>query len=143
MSKPETGIPGSNFSEQLKRKNLIFKADNSLKTLTGDKDLIFRALVNIISNAVRHAEKGGTVELFFHKANDKNIIKIFNSGDIISKEDGKRAFDRLYRGEFARNTSGSGLGLTISKKIVQLHGGGISIYPDENSGTIVVITIPE
>ena len=72
---------------------------------------------------------------------NKVVISLFNSGAPIPEEEINRVFDRLFRGEYARNTPGSGLGLTIARKITELHGGTIAIRSRNDYGTTVVLTM--
>ncbi|MQY77480.1 MAG: hypothetical protein GH155_07640 [Spirochaeta sp.] len=97
-----------------------------------------------MANAVRHADSEGLVRLEIDKdETDKVLIRVFNSGGAIPEEEINRVFDRLFRGEYARNTPGSGLGLTIAKKISELHGGTIAIKSRKDYGTTVLLTLRE
>ena len=101
-----------------------------------------RAVSNIMANAVRHADSEGLVRLEIDKdETNKVVISLFNSGAPIPEEEINRVFDRLFRGEYARNTPGSGLGLTIARKITELHGGTIAIRSRNDYGTTVVLTM--
>ncbi len=113
-----------------------------MQTFTADRNLIERALSNFLSNAVRHVDHGGSIELIADLINNKVSLKVLNSGEPIPAEEISKVFDRLYRGEHARNTPGSGLGLTIAKKIAELHGGEVDIVSDEKAGTSVEMVIP-
>ncbi|MBA7623014.1 Sensor histidine kinase WalK [subsurface metagenome] len=68
-------------------------------------------------------------------------FSVFNTGKGIPTKEIDKVFDRLYRGEYARKSPGSGLGLTISQKIAELHGGNVTIYSAENYGTTVQMRI--
>jgi two-component system sensor histidine kinase BaeS len=67
---------------------------------------------------------------------------VFNTGEAIPKEEIDRIFQRLYRGERSRRTPGAGLGLTISLKIAELHGGTVAVESEEGRGTAVIMTLP-
>jgi two-component system sensor histidine kinase BaeS len=67
---------------------------------------------------------------------------VFNTGEAIPKEEIERIFQRLYRGEHSRRTPGAGLGLTISLKIAELHGGTVAVESEEGRGTGVIMTLP-
>ena len=64
-----------------------------------------------------------------------------NSGQPIPSEELEKVFDRLYRGEYARSSPGSGLGLTIAKRIAELHGGVLTIGNREEGGVIVKMVV--
>jgi two-component system sensor histidine kinase BaeS len=69
-------------------------------------------------------------------------IVVGNTGTPIPAAERERVFDRLYRGEYARNTPGSGLGLTITRRIAELHGGSVRIDDWEGRGTQVIFSLP-
>ena len=106
-----------------------------------DETLLQRALSNILSNAVRHVEEGGKIFLSAAR-NETVVIRIGNTGEPIRGEELPRLYDRLYRGEKARTSPGSGLGLTIAKKIIDIHGGRIRISSIADRGTTVQIDLP-
>ena len=128
------------FSFEIDKKNIDIKYSFDVPFFTADKLLLHRALTNILSNAVRHTGPGGKIKLSIN-LNDKSIlINVFNTGDKIPDKEINKVFDRLYRGEYARNTPGTGLGLTIAQKITGIHNGTISIKSED--GTTVTITLP-
>lgn len=131
------------FESSLKTQNIDFSFSTDTDKFYGDEDLLHRALSNIMSNAIRHTGKGGIIRITLEKKkNDLSTgIKIFNSGEPISQNDADNVFERLYRGEKARSTPGSGLGLTIAKKIVLLHQGSIKIEGVPRKGTIIEIRL--
>ncbi len=69
-------------------------------------------------------------------------IEISNDGPDIPEEQTEKVFQRLYRGEFARNTPGSGLGLSIAQEIIHRHGGTIAVRPLPPRGVRFVVTLP-
>ena len=107
----------------------------------GDENLILRAVSNSISNAIRHTPEGGEIRVAVFKNEKEYTLSVFNSGKGIPDTEIDKIFDRLYRGEYARKTPGSGLGLTISQKIAELHGGRAIIKSNEHIGTTVEMRI--
>lgn len=71
--------------------------------------------------------------------NGKSVVEIYNSDSYIPENEMTKIFDRLYRGELSRTTPGSGLGLTIAKTIITLHGGEIKVVSGEDKGTTFTI----
>jgi len=130
------------FSFETSKKNIRFVGKTMIDTFAADQILIQRALTNFMSNAVRHAERDGTISVLIAKRDGSVTLTVSNTGELIPANEIDRVFDRLFRGEYARNTPGSGLGLTIAKKIAELHGGSISIRSQKNTGTEVKMTIP-
>lgn len=131
----------SRNKEELSTKNITLIIENTTKSFIGDEMLLHRGVSNLWNNAIRHTNIGGYIKFSITNNASFTYIIIENSGSIISKEDLDRVFDRLYRGEIARESKGSGLGLTITKKIVDLHLGTIDLTSDGN-GTIFSIEIP-
>lgn len=130
------------FLQKIEEKGITFEGLAAINSFRADENLLVRAVSNIMSNAVRHADSEGLVRLEIDKdETDKVVISVFNSGAAIPEEEINRVFDRLFRGEHARNTPGSGLGLTIARKIAELHGGAIAIRSRKDYGTTVVLTL--
>lgn len=96
-------------------------------SVTADRLMLRRALGNLLSNAVRHATPGSTVQLRLQRQADHVTIALENTGDPIAAEHLERIFDRFYRVDPSRHhsTEGTGLGLAITRSIVLAHGGTI------------------
>ncbi|WP_405083018.1 sensor histidine kinase [Paenibacillus chitinolyticus] len=119
-----------------------YSADGCI--LNGDTHLLERAMSNLLDNAVRHTPCDG--EIVVHCYPDGNKIKftIRDSGPGFSPEELERVFEPLYRGESSRNrsTGGSGLGLTISQRIVRRHGGDLAVNNHPEGGALLEGWIP-
>lgn len=104
-----------------------------------------QCLINIISNGIRYTPEGGRVTVSLEEEKDDVIIRISDTGIGIPKEDIKRIFERFYRVDSARarDTGGSGLGLSISHQIVALHQGRIEVESELGTGTTFKLTIPK
>jgi two-component system sensor histidine kinase BaeS len=109
--------------------------------ISGDEQLLLRALSNFISNAIRHTPEGGEITITARDEGKMYSFHVHNTGKGISEAEIGKVFDRLYRGERSRQSPGSGLGLTIAQKIAELHGGGITIQSTEGEGTTVQMHI--
>ena len=130
------------FSYDAEKQHISISAPPSGLRISADEDLIHRALSNIMSNALRHTHTGGTIELFTLDTGDYVALSVKNTGDIIPESELEKVFDRLFRGDHARTSPGSGLGLTIARRIAELHRGTIGISSTPESGTIVEIRLP-
>jgi len=99
-------------------------------TLEGDKLMLRRAVNNMLSNALRHSVPGGTISVRIER-HDRGVIEIAveNTGEDIPPEHLPRLFDRFYRVDPSRqrNSEGAGLGLAITKSIVEAHGGSVTV----------------
>jgi signal transduction histidine kinase len=125
--------------------NFRFKHEANLRVM-GDSNLIRRALSNVIDNAIKYSRVGGEAQVT-GKLDEKSsnaIVFIEDKGEGISREELPRVFDRFYRTKSSRggDEKGSGLGLSIAKRIVEQHNGVIIIESEPNVGTTVKIELP-
>jgi two-component system sensor histidine kinase BaeS len=127
------------FSYDVEQKHISVDLEPSGLSLTADANLIRRALSNVMTNAIRHTHAAGSIRLSAQKMPKGVSVSVANTGDVIPDDELDKVFDRLFRGDHARTSPGSGLGLTIARKITELHGGSISISSSEESGTVVTI----
>jgi signal transduction histidine kinase len=130
------------FALEIEKKQIDFRSASRVQSFMADPGLIQRALFNLLSNALRHVDIGGQVSLNVEADVDSVSLRVHNTGDEVSEDEVKKVFDRMYRGEYARSTPGSGLGLTIAKRIAELHGGSIQMESASERGVTVVITLP-
>lgn len=109
-----------------------------------DPDRIKQTLINIVSNAIKYTDKGGTVELKLYSDRDSVVVEIMDNGIGIPEENLPHIFDRFYRVDKARAraTGGSGLGLSIANQIVSLHGGTIDVESEMGKGSKFKIRLP-
>lgn len=114
---------------------LRFEAPDDVPFVHADIGLIERALENLIDNALKHSRAGGAVTLAIGCEQNQVRTKVTDSGDGIPEKDLPHIFDRFYRGDKSRGTAGAGLGLAITKRIVELHGSRISVASSAESGT--------
>ncbi len=128
------------FAVAAGKRSLTVAVRAHVERISGDESLLYRAVSNLLSNAVRHASAGTTVSCTITAG---TRITVHNEGETVPPQDLPRLFDRLYRGEYARNSAGSGLGLTIARRIVELHGGTIHLESRDGEGTTVIIDVPE
>lgn len=91
--------------------------------INGDPALLQQAVANLIDNALKFSPAGGTVSLSVEVRQRRTLIIVTDQGPGIPEEDRVRATDRFYRGDSARGTPGSGLGLSLVQAVAQLHAG--------------------
>jgi PAS domain S-box-containing protein len=107
-----------------------------------DKKLLKNILINLITNAIKFSEEGHPVEIRSSGRDGKATIAITDHGMGISEEDQEHLFSSFFRGANANNIAGTGLGLHIVKRYVDLLGGNVSLKSKLNNGTTVTIHIP-
>ncbi len=128
---------------EAKNLHLEFQTTQSIHVLL-DTNRIGQALSNLLENAIAHTPEGGIVTLEMTKQNQFAHIRILDTGSGIPPESLDRIFERLYRADPSRNrsTGGSGLGLTIVKTIVELHGGTVQADNRPEGGAVFCLTLP-
>ncbi len=110
---------------------------------SADYDRLNQVLSNLISNALRHTPKDGTISLIAESIENGIRIQVIDSGEGIAPEDLPFIFDRFWRGDKSRTGRvNSGLGLAIAKQLVQAHDGEINVESEVGKGTRFVIEIP-
>lgn len=105
-----------------------------------DAEKVQRVLFNLIQNAIRHTPADGSVTVRARSHGDGVEVEVADDGEGIPAADGERVFEAFYRGDQARGEDGAGLGLAISRAIVEAHGGRIWLEPGE-PGTRVRFTL--
>lgn len=101
-----------------------------------------KVLFNLLSNAFKHTPDGGTITLSVSQNKEEEvIITVEDSGNGISKEDLKRIFDRFFQAD-NQNRIGSGIGLALTKSIVEMHHGAIGVESSLNQGSRFTVTLP-
>jgi PAS domain S-box-containing protein len=119
------------------------KAPDSLESIQVDEMAIRRVLMNILHNAVKFNKHGGVVEVFVEQSDGTVRIDITDTGDGISNYDQQKLFQRYSQGEAGeKSTSGSGLGLYLSKQIVLAHHGSIACSSSNSNGSTFSISLP-
>jgi signal transduction histidine kinase len=133
------------FRPQAEQKGLMLIEDvaRDVSPVRGNPEKLQRVLYNLVQNAVRHTPQDGTVTLRAEPADGFVRIEVADDGEGIPPDQAEQVFDRFFRGgDGARNGAGAGLGLSISRAIVEAHGGKIWVEPGNGRGSRVVFTVP-
>ena len=102
--------------------------------IQGDRLMFRRAVSNLLSNAIRHTPDEGDVQIYVSRDEDAIKVIVENTGKEIEPKDLSRLFDRFYRADPSRThpgSDGAGLGLSITKAIVEAHGGTVSAHSSQ------------
>ncbi len=118
---------------------LIIDAPGPL-LVNGDRELIQQAVANLLDNAIKFSPPGGIIGVVA-TGGDTIEISVSDQGPGIPEADRARATDRFFRGEAARQTPGSGLGLALVEAVAQLHGGVLRLQ-DASPGLCAVLSLP-
>lgn len=124
------------------QKNLNFAGTQDCEIAYLDEKLLRSILTNLLSNAIKYSTEGGNVLLTLKCEENNAILQIQDQGIGILPADQKRLFEPFNRGKNVRNIPGTGLGLVVVKKCVDLHGGNITINSIVEFGTTVTVTLP-
>jgi len=134
------------FQSQAADKGLSLRTDvpDGLPLVNIDSQRIGQVLHNLIANAVTHTPQGGTVTVSTKQAGDNIEISVTDTGEGIPPDELPNIFERFYRVDRSRSrrTGGSGLGLTIAKRLVEAHGGKINAVSEPGKGSSFTFTIP-
>lgn len=115
-----------------------------LAPVMADEDLLGSAFFNLIDNALKYSRKGDVVEIRAANHDRQIQVEIADSGPGMPPEELPRIFEELYRGTNARQSDGSGLGLALVKRIIERHGGTITVHSrmDGATGSIFTVLLP-
>lgn len=124
--------------------NLIFDTDVEEKFMSCDPDKIERIMLNLISNSIKFTNTGGSIFINMYDKNDHVIISVKDTGVGIPKDKLPLIFERFRQVDksLARNNEGSGIGLSLVRSLVELHGGEISVKSSYGKGTEFIIKLP-
>jgi signal transduction histidine kinase len=146
---PEAGsveTTRQSFEAQASTKNIELKAEipeNFPEKIWADEDAIKHILENLISNAIKFTDSGGTVTVELNDISQEFIeIRVCDTGCGISKDQIPLIFEKYYRAEEYK-TKGTGLGLAIVKRLVELHHGEIEVESCENVGSTFIVKLPK
>ena len=136
-------VGGFQDSANAKNVTLTLKAEPASVLAKLDGDRIAQVLINLLSNALRHAPEKGSVVVKLSVPGSKAVLSVTDSGEGLSEEALKHVFNRFYRAEPSRDraSGGSGLGLSISKAIVELHGGRMTAA-NSSKGAVFKVELP-
>ncbi|MBI3965561.1 MAG: PAS domain S-box protein [Chloroflexi bacterium] len=109
-----------------------------------DPERLERALLNLVSNAHKYGRDGGLIRVGLSAIDDEAVVAVTDDGPGIAPEDQERIFDQFFRSKAgaARRADGTGLGLTIARGLVELHGGSLSVTSRPGEGATFRIALP-
>ncbi|MEF3304042.1 sensor histidine kinase [Paenibacillus sp. GYB003] len=130
---------------QWEKKRLEMDVDLEAAYVYADEQLMGQVWTNLLHNSIKFTPEGGAVRIRAASRGGTATIEIADTGIGMSDKELAQAFDRFYKADASRNRAlgGSGLGLSIVRKIVDMHGGAIRMDSRVGEGTTVVVTLPE
>ncbi|MBI4354697.1 MAG: HAMP domain-containing histidine kinase [Candidatus Omnitrophica bacterium] len=134
------------FKPQADAKHLTLSMDaDGVDQLLGDPKHLPRVLINLLSNAVKYTPEGGAIRLSMSRHNGQIVTSVKDTGAGIDPSEVPKLFQEFYRAAHPINeqVKGTGLGLTLVKRIIEAHQGTIQLQSEIGKGTTVTFTLPE
>ena len=133
----------NNYTE-IKGMNIIFDTDTEEKIIACDPQEIERIVLNLISNAIKFSDEGGEIFIDIKDRNEFVEISVKDNGIGIEVNDLEMIFDRFKQVDksLSRNAEGTGIGLSLVKSIVELHGGRIHAESEYGKGSKFIVMLP-
>jgi len=132
--------------DYVKRKGitLSFYTDVQEKTIVCDVDKVERILLNLLSNAIKFTDEGGRIAIFLNDGNTHITLTVEDTGVGIPQDKLEQIFTRFHQVDktLSRNYEGSGIGLSLVKSMVEMHGGTISVISEQGKGSKFIVTLP-
>ena len=109
----------------------------------GDEELVQQLWLNLLSNAIKFTGEGGNISVKLRRVVGGLRVEIADDGIGMSPETQQRIFEKFYQGDGSHSREGNGLGLSIVKRILDLHGGAIKYESAPGAGTTCTVTLPD
>jgi signal transduction histidine kinase len=110
--------------------------------VNSDKKLVKNVMINLVSNAIKFSDEDSTVHVVCNVKEEVAVLSVRDEGIGISREDQEHLFSSFFRGKNAINIQGTGLGLHIVKRYLDLLGGRVNLQSSLGTGTTITFTIP-
>jgi cell cycle sensor histidine kinase DivJ len=124
--------------------DLVTRANDDLPDMTGDPRAFRQVVLNLVSNAIKFTERGGTVTVSAAVEGSRMVLRVSDTGVGIAADDLKRVGDPFFQAgkTYQRRHEGTGLGLSIVKSLVALHSGEMTVHSKIDEGTTVTVALP-
>ncbi len=138
-----------NLSEQIRtcfllleskwdKKRVDFHLDFDEYTVTANEELLKQVWLNLLDNAVKFTDEGGRICVRIEKETGGLAVSVTNTGSTVRPEDREKIFRKFYQADTSHATDGNGIGLAVVKRIVDLHGGTVTVDSADNETTFTV-----
>ncbi len=135
----------NNYENEFLTKNIKVNYLEKPVTIHADPDKMSQIFNNLLSNAIKYSSENGEITIKAEKEENKIIVRVKDTGIGIKEEDLPHIFERFYRGDKSRNrqTGGIGVGLTITRAIIEAHDGTIDVNSTYGQGSEFIIRLPQ
>lgn len=142
-----------NISEQIRKvivllekkwseKNITFNVDMEEKYFEGDEELMFQVWTNLIDNSIKFSNPNSDIDISLKEDTNWLLVEIKDYGKGMKEEEIKKVFNKFYQIDKSHSSEGFGLGLPITKRIIELSDGQLEIKSKENKGTTIIVKLP-
>ncbi len=149
-----TPVECFNITEQLRRvvvlllqkwadKNIAVDFDCDEFNIEGNKAMLEQVWINLIDNAFKFSPDESTITIQMYKAKKALIVSITDEGSGMPEQAIQHAFEKFYQHDISHKTSGNGIGLSVVKRICELHGGSVKIAKSDKNGTTFEVALPK
>jgi signal transduction histidine kinase len=126
-----------------KNQSLTLGAPSSMPLVNVDRAYIEQVILNLVNNALKFSEEGTMIQITLRREDPNVMVRVQDDGPGITKEEQVRIFTPYYRVEADRQRfPGLGLGLTVSKQLVEMHGGKMWVESEVGKGSTFIFTLP-
>ncbi len=131
------------FRTQSSQHTIVVDLPKDFPIILADEERLAQVVSNLLSNAIKYSPEGGEIRLGGQIRSDQVIVCVSDQGPGVAPEDIPHIFDRFYRStSAARTTKGAGLGLYLSRAVVEAHGGRIWVDPKPGDGARICFSLP-
>ena len=109
----------------------------------GNAELMQIVWYNLVSNAIKYSDRGGTVRVRIEKKEGEIVVWVEDNGIGIGEEDSKHIFEKFFQADKSHSSGGNGLGLSLVKKIVELHGGRVGVESQLGVGSRFYVVLKQ
>lgn len=131
------------LDKMFENKNINVDVDVKPFTINTNADMLKEVWINLITNAIKYNKNNGNIIIKSYEEDKNYIVEFIDDGIGMNEETLAHIFDKYYQGDTSHYKKGSGLGLPIAKKIVELSGGTITVISKENEGSTFKISFPK
>ena len=131
------------FERMMDEKEIDFEADMEDSChIKADSSLLELVWTNLLSNAFKFTEKGGTIKIAQTSTSKEAVVRVSDNGGGMTTDTKKRIFEKFYQGDASHSTSGNGLGLALAFRIVQMMEGTIEVESELGKGSMFTVRLP-
>ncbi len=129
------------FEDRIEEKGLALECDLDEVSILSDAGYLEIVWNNLISNAIKFTEAGGSVFLSLKREGEDAVVTVRDTGCGMSRETGARIFEKFYQGDTSHAKEGSGLGLALVKKVIEVLGGEIAVESEPGRGSTFTVRL--